>query len=217
MHLANSGLDFKQQLCRAVEDNVITTVVAFDAIPFIRHGAVWEHDQYAKVSIQRELRKCMVAVRAPFGYRQRNFVTGNWGCGCFRGDIELKYMIQWICSSIEPSVANIVFCPFDQGDFLKKAGFLDLIKKYEGKVSVNSVLHALAEDPAYMDASTTIRYLLLKLFASWPDHPTVEQFPQPWGLPCQSGNQLASDQLALGSFRAELIAAPSSSESLPSV
>ena len=85
--------------------------------------------------------------------------------------MELKFMIQWISSSISPSVANVIFCPFDKGDWMKKVSFFALVEKYEGKASVGSVLHALTEDPGYMEASTTIEYLLTK--AAWNQRPNV--------------------------------------------
>ena len=76
MHQANS-LPFDQQVCRSVKENVVATVTSFDAIPFNRHRTMWQHDQYTKPIIERELRKCMVAMRAPFDLCQREFVTGN--------------------------------------------------------------------------------------------------------------------------------------------
>ena len=163
MHQANS-LPFDQQVCRSVKENVVATVTSFDAIPFNRHRTMWHHDQYTKPIIERELRKCMVAMRAPFDHCQREFVTGNWGCGCFCGDMELKFMIQWISSSISPSIAKVIFCPFDRRDLMEKKRFFDLVHRYAGKASVNSVLRALTEDPGYMEASTTIEYLLSNNF-----------------------------------------------------
>ena len=74
VHQANS-LPFNQQVCRSVKENVVATVTSFDAIPFNRHRTMWHHDHYTKPIIERELRTCMVAMRAPFGHCQREFVT----------------------------------------------------------------------------------------------------------------------------------------------
>ena len=63
---------------------------------------------------------------------------------------------------------------------MKKVSFFALVEKYEGKASVGSVLHALTEDPGYMEASTTIEYLLTKAFergkknqAAWNQRPNA--------------------------------------------
>ena len=31
--------------------------------------------------------------------RDRPFATGNWGCGAFGGDPELKSLMQWVAAS----------------------------------------------------------------------------------------------------------------------
>ena len=63
-------------------------------------------------------------------------VTGNLGCGVFRGDIEIMYMIQWICCSLEPSIKDVIFCPLDQNHLLTNAGFQDLVGGWEKKPKV---------------------------------------------------------------------------------
>jgi len=39
-----------------------------------------------------------------------NVVTGNWGCGAFSGDIRIKFLIQWIASSLANK--EMIYCPF---------------------------------------------------------------------------------------------------------
>ncbi|KAF4662367.1 hypothetical protein FOL47_006265 [Perkinsus chesapeaki] len=56
--------------------------------------------QYTPRCILRELNKCYIAVTAdglPDGIA---FATGNWGCGVFGGDPQLKSMIQWLACSL---------------------------------------------------------------------------------------------------------------------
>lgn len=36
--------------------------------------------------------------------------TGNWGCGVFRGDVQLKFLLQWIACSVLGK--KIIYCPF---------------------------------------------------------------------------------------------------------
>lgn len=43
--------------------------------------------------------------------------TGKWGCGMFGGHVELKFIIQWISSSL--AGRNMNFCTFND-DKLKK-------------------------------------------------------------------------------------------------
>lgn len=43
----------------------------------------------------------------------KSIITGNWGCGVFNGDVGLKFMIQWLASSI--TGFKMKYCPFGNG------------------------------------------------------------------------------------------------------
>lgn len=36
--------------------------------------------------------------------------TGNWGCGAFKGDVKLKFIIQWIACTLAKKVMH--YCPY---------------------------------------------------------------------------------------------------------
>jgi len=55
-------------------------------------------EQYSKRLIERELHKCFVGFSWTKVVKQA-VATGNWGCGNYRGDPELKFFIQWIAAS----------------------------------------------------------------------------------------------------------------------
>jgi len=40
----------------------------------------------------------------------QRIITGNWGCGVFRGNSQLKLIIQWIAASLAGK--EILFCPY---------------------------------------------------------------------------------------------------------
>lgn len=40
-------------------------------------------------------------------------MTGNWGCGVFKGDLKLKFLIQWIAASLAGK--KLIYCPY--GDY----------------------------------------------------------------------------------------------------
>lgn len=160
-------LERSEQFCRPVDNGPEITTVALDAICFNRHGGVNKNQQYEPTHLLREVRKCLAATGLPtredLSGRKRNFVTGLWGCGAFRGDMELKCIIQWVCCSIDPSVEKVVFCPWDQHAFLEGKGLLQLVDQLQGKVSVKKVLELLVEDQEYLSARSTFLYLLEKL------------------------------------------------------
>ena len=94
---------------------------------------------------------------------RRRFVTGCWGCGVFCGDVELKFMIQWMCCSLEPSLQQMIICPFSNQAELDRNGCLDkLVGTLAGEVQVKGVLDLLL-DPACMASCSTLEYLLDKL------------------------------------------------------
>ena len=58
--------------------------------------------------IEREILKATVGFDSV--EERSEIVTGNWGCGIFNGDHQLKFMIQWIASSL--AGRKIVHCPY---------------------------------------------------------------------------------------------------------
>ncbi|KAH3764426.1 poly glycohydrolase [Pelomyxa schiedti] len=71
-----------------------TKIVAYDALMHPMAA------QYTREMIDRELMKVYVALFDPqSAAHNAPFATGNWGCGEFGGDQELKLIIQWIAAS----------------------------------------------------------------------------------------------------------------------
>ena len=76
------------------------SIVAIDATPFCFEGT---ESQYSKQCIVRELNKtyCGFSFELPSD-KEGNLAplaTGNWGCGAFEGDKEVKTLIQWMAAS----------------------------------------------------------------------------------------------------------------------
>ena len=77
------------------------SIVAIDAIPFSLGGGL----QYNKPDIVRELNKAYsgfsftVAGDTASSGKKVPIATGNWGCGAFGGDKELKTLIQWMAAT----------------------------------------------------------------------------------------------------------------------
>lgn len=83
-------------------------IVAIDALEF-------PHDrQYGQELILRELLKvraaCLGDLQEGAGQRQTAFATGNWGCGVFGGDPQLKALIQWLAAS--SAQRELIYFPF---------------------------------------------------------------------------------------------------------
>lgn len=80
------------------------TIVAVDALYFGPRDK-----QRDVVAVKREIVKFsagILAVERALGasvlkdsFKQR-IATGNWGCGAFNGDVELKFLIQWVVCSM---------------------------------------------------------------------------------------------------------------------
>ena len=66
-----------------------TQLIAMDAIPYYNCPA----DQYLMSNMTRDLNKAFVAFDASDETRSA-ISTGNWGCGAFAGDPQLKFVIQ---------------------------------------------------------------------------------------------------------------------------
>ncbi|XP_073685250.1 poly(ADP-ribose) glycohydrolase [Garra rufa] len=66
-------------------------IVAIDALEFKN-----PKDQYTKENITRELNKAFVGFQ---GNPKTAIATGNWGCGAFKGDSNLKALIQLMAAA----------------------------------------------------------------------------------------------------------------------
>merc|ERR1711879_155925 len=72
-----------------------TCIIAMDAI---KGGCQGKWDR-----AKREMVKAFVAfasTHAETGVDTETISTGNWGCGAFRGDLSVKYILQWISASL---------------------------------------------------------------------------------------------------------------------
>ena len=60
-----------------------------------------EQEQYCATSIQRELTKATIGFQClDSGFHLPHIIaSGNWGCGVFRGNVILKFLLQWIAAS----------------------------------------------------------------------------------------------------------------------
>ncbi|CAL1168378.1 unnamed protein product [Cladocopium goreaui] len=148
---------WSEQFCRATEIGAPIDAVALDAVSFGRKGP---HKQYWPDYIQQDIRKCSAALLLPEMDKtfRRKFVTGLWGCGAFRGEPELKLLIQWISCSMEPSIQSMVFCPFDQKQKLIAKGLLRVLEVI-GQASVKRVLDIL-EDARFAKSNDTFAFVL---------------------------------------------------------
>lgn len=83
-------------------------IVALDALEFPGRR------QYSKELLAREFHKAYVAClgdpREDAGPYCSAFATGNWGCGVFGGDPQLKSLIQWLAASV--ANRHIIYFPF---------------------------------------------------------------------------------------------------------
>jgi len=68
-------------------------IISIDALDFTKR----EEEQYTEQYIRRELNKAYTGFSAPTSYSE--IATGNWGCGVFKGDRQLKCIIQWMAAS----------------------------------------------------------------------------------------------------------------------
>ena len=57
--------------------------------------------QYSKKAVRREICKANVGFEGAGLEADEDtpIVSGRWGCGAFKGDEELKFLIQWVAAS----------------------------------------------------------------------------------------------------------------------
>ena len=73
-------------------DMLDDSMLALDAIHFRYYS-----EQYSEENILRELNKAYLGFKTD--PKKDIIMTGKWGCGVFKGDPQLKFLLQWIACS----------------------------------------------------------------------------------------------------------------------
>jgi hypothetical protein len=157
-------LGFSQQLTELFTNSVaqveLDDVLAIDAIPF----GLEKDEQFSLVPTLRELEKCRVGLSYS---SDKPFATGNWGCGVFGGDTQLKAVIQWLAASVNGK--NLIYHPFDDAQTSQLPELVALVARRRD-VTVGMVFGLLVK--GFLDSqikhATTIRYLIHELGQSIP-------------------------------------------------
>ena len=107
-----------------------TKLIAIDAFP---HSQI--RDQ--KI-IERDIYKAFVGFKTVFydekeGDEEKTIATGNWGCGAFGGDYELKFLQQWISASFA-GIKRLDYYTFSNKNMNNIIEMSDEIKKKYKKV-----------------------------------------------------------------------------------
>lgn len=75
-------------------------IVGIDATDY---GSARVERQYTRAHVRRDLVKAYAGFAYPDAHDGEQcwpVATGNWGCGVFQGDRELKFLIQWLAASL---------------------------------------------------------------------------------------------------------------------
>jgi poly(ADP-ribose) glycohydrolase len=94
-------------------------IIAIDALMNIISGGQWKMK-----SMLREITKAYTGFSVPYDVicgdsdEKNNYgssiATGNWGCGAFGGNAKLKFVLQWVASSL--AERSLVYCTFGSQD-----------------------------------------------------------------------------------------------------
>jgi len=98
-----------------------TEIVALDATRYA--PKVRRYIQFSTKDTLREMSKLYVGFKENemSELKKGSYIaTGNWGCGAYNGDLELKSLLQIIVASV--AERNIFYCPFDKVEFANRLG-----------------------------------------------------------------------------------------------
>jgi len=88
--------------------------------------------QFAENYVLRELNKAFVGFEEEGEEgNKRKVASGKWGCGVFRGNPQLKFMIQWLAAS--RAGRNLVFYTFGDTKNFREEDVKKILKYYQGK------------------------------------------------------------------------------------
>ncbi|ORX83320.1 hypothetical protein BCR32DRAFT_292060 [Anaeromyces robustus] len=122
-----------------------TEIVAIDATLFCTPGIPQYYEQFSNKSVMRELNKFYAGIKEnKYSDLEKDIyiATGNWGCGAFNGNIELKALLQVIAASVVGK--NIYYCPYDKTEFADQFGLL--LKKLKKLHTTTDILFNYIEE-----------------------------------------------------------------------
>ena len=122
-HYSGYGEDFKYEGVCIDESPHINEICAIDALSFFGKDTI---SQFEPQNVKREILKSLTGFTFS---KYSTIATGNWGCGVFRGDRQLKSVIQILSASL--SNKSLVYYSFSSTDFSRDLKqFLNIYKRF---------------------------------------------------------------------------------------
>ena len=127
------NFEFRGDFKAVAKDNILV----MDAIKFNGLG-----EQFTERNILREVNKAFLG----FSGGGQKIITGKWGCGAFKGDPQLKFLIQWMaCSELGKKMK---FCSFGEKSLGKTK---EMLYKFRTKTVGDLMKKILAYKPNRID------------------------------------------------------------------
>lgn len=136
--------DYTDETPRDNLKRLYTHVLALDALSFSKSWL-----QYDKRSVQRELVKCYCGFKSEnTNIKKAAIATGNWGCGAFGGDIELKFLIQMIAAA--EADRDLIYYTFHDENVSKT---LEVIQEIIQNLDTSTVYNIIGQYHEYKSAN----------------------------------------------------------------
>jgi poly(ADP-ribose) glycohydrolase len=124
-------LRWQNGIVEAVDGRVL---LAIDAEDYRKR----EHQQYHHKAVTREVKKAMLGFAATPALPAYEVVTGNWGCGVFKGDIQLKFLIQWVAAAF--SRRNVRYLTWDKRELEGLEGWISFFSRFPSNKMLKALL-----------------------------------------------------------------------------
>ena len=125
--------------------------IAVDALYFKNRGSQCDLlcQQVEKPILIRELNKLYVGytqgpLQTPDTGNCRRIVSGNWGCGAFNGNVQLKFLLQLIVMSALCEPIEMRYCTLSHPDLLLAREVVHLLDAK--RISIQSLLQTISVD-----------------------------------------------------------------------
>lgn len=127
----SDSLRWQKGIVEAVDGRVL---LAIDAEDYRKR----EHQQYHHKAVTREVKKAMLGFAATPAPPAYEVVTGNWGCGVFKGDIQLKFLIQWVAAAF--SRRNVRYLTWDKRELEGLEGWVGFFSRFPSSKMLKALL-----------------------------------------------------------------------------